>query len=73
MQHDQLHYSMPPYPQQCQPEPGLAGKMSPRPDHGETSYHGSGRLAGNKALITGGTLVLAERWLLLLPAKVPMS
>lgn len=28
--------------------------MSPRPDHGETSYKGSGRLAGRKALITGG-------------------
>jgi len=29
-------------------------KMNPRPDHGETSYKGSGRLAGRKALITGG-------------------
>jgi NAD(P)-dependent dehydrogenase (short-subunit alcohol dehydrogenase family) len=28
--------------------------MNPRPDHGETSYKGSGRLAGRKALITGG-------------------
>ncbi len=28
--------------------------MEPRPDHGETNYHGSGRLAGRKALITGG-------------------
>ena len=28
--------------------------MKPRPDHGETSYKGSGRLAGRKALITGG-------------------
>jgi NAD(P)-dependent dehydrogenase (short-subunit alcohol dehydrogenase family) len=28
--------------------------MNPRPDHGETSYRGSGRLAGRKALITGG-------------------
>jgi NAD(P)-dependent dehydrogenase (short-subunit alcohol dehydrogenase family) len=27
--------------------------MDPRPDHGETSYRGSGRLAGRKALITG--------------------
>lgn len=34
--------------------PGLAGKMTPRPDHGEQSYRGSGRLAGRKALITGG-------------------
>jgi NAD(P)-dependent dehydrogenase (short-subunit alcohol dehydrogenase family) len=28
--------------------------MTPKPDHGETSYRGSGRLAGRKALITGG-------------------
>jgi NAD(P)-dependent dehydrogenase (short-subunit alcohol dehydrogenase family) len=28
--------------------------MKPRPDHGETSYRGSGRLAGRRALITGG-------------------
>jgi len=28
--------------------------MEPRPDHGETSYKGSGRLRGRKALITGG-------------------
>jgi NAD(P)-dependent dehydrogenase (short-subunit alcohol dehydrogenase family) len=28
--------------------------MDPRPDHGETSYRGTGRLAGRKALITGG-------------------
>jgi NAD(P)-dependent dehydrogenase (short-subunit alcohol dehydrogenase family) len=47
-------YPKPPYPGQTQPWPGLAGKMNPRPDHGETSYKGSGRLAGRKALITGG-------------------
>ena len=47
-------YPRPPYQKQSQPWPGLAGKMNPRPDHGETSYHGSGRLAGRKALITGG-------------------
>jgi NAD(P)-dependent dehydrogenase (short-subunit alcohol dehydrogenase family) len=28
--------------------------MEPRPDHGEQSYKGSGRLLGRKALITGG-------------------
>jgi NAD(P)-dependent dehydrogenase (short-subunit alcohol dehydrogenase family) len=44
----------PPFKQQKQPWPGLACKMEPRPDHGETSYQGSGRLAGRKALITGG-------------------
>ncbi len=47
-------YPQPPFPSQTQPFPGLAAKMTPRPDHGETSYKGSGRLAGRKALITGG-------------------
>jgi NAD(P)-dependent dehydrogenase (short-subunit alcohol dehydrogenase family) len=47
-------YPKPPFPKQQQPWPGLAGKMEPRPDHGETSYRGSGRLSGRKALITGG-------------------
>ncbi|BAK83932.1 oxidoreductase (pseudo-gene by frame shift) [Komagataeibacter medellinensis NBRC 3288] len=36
-------YPRPPFLQQSQPWPGLAGKMMPRPDHGETSYRGSGR------------------------------
>lgn len=47
-------YARPPFPQQHQDPPGLALKMQPRPDHGETSYKGSGRLAGRRALITGG-------------------
>ncbi len=47
-------YPRPPFKEQSQPWPGLAGKMDPRPDHGEKSYKGSGRLAGRKALITGG-------------------
>ncbi len=47
-------YPKPPFPKQTQEWPGLAGKMIPRPDHGETSYKGSGRLTGRKALITGG-------------------
>lgn len=47
-------YPQPPYPGQAQPWPGLTGKMEPVPDHGETSYRGSGRLAGRKALVTGG-------------------
>jgi NAD(P)-dependent dehydrogenase (short-subunit alcohol dehydrogenase family) len=47
-------YARPPFPKQEQEWPGLAGRMTPRPDHGETSYKGSGRLAGRKALITGG-------------------
>lgn len=47
-------YPRPPFPVQSQPWPALASKMTPRPDHGESSYHGSGRLAGRKALLTGG-------------------
>jgi NAD(P)-dependent dehydrogenase (short-subunit alcohol dehydrogenase family) len=47
-------YPKPPFQKQNQPWPGLAGKMKPKPDHGETSYRGSGRLTGRKALITGG-------------------
>ncbi|MEV9483472.1 NAD(P)-dependent oxidoreductase, partial [Klebsiella quasipneumoniae] len=44
----------PPFERQSQPWPGLARDMRPRPDHGESTYRGSGRLAGRKALITGG-------------------
>lgn len=47
-------YPKPPFEAQSQPWPGLASRMNPRPDHGETSYVGSGRLKGRKALITGG-------------------
>jgi NAD(P)-dependent dehydrogenase (short-subunit alcohol dehydrogenase family) len=47
-------YPRPPFPRQRQPWPGLARDMTPKPDHGETSYKGSGRLLGRKALITGG-------------------
>jgi NAD(P)-dependent dehydrogenase (short-subunit alcohol dehydrogenase family) len=41
-------------PVQRQDWPGLQSKMTPKPDCGDTSYRGSGRLAGRKALITGG-------------------
>ncbi|AOI67678.1 NAD(P)-dependent oxidoreductase [Burkholderia territorii] len=47
-------YPHAPFPEQHQPWPGLAGRMTPRPDHGERSYRGSGRLDGRKALVTGG-------------------
>lgn len=47
-------YPKPPFKRQSQEWPGLASQMDPRPDHGETSYKGSGRLLGRKALITGG-------------------
>ena len=47
-------YISTPFPEQHQPWPALQGKMNPRPDCGETSYRGSGRLVGRKALLTGG-------------------
>ena len=47
-------YPKPPFPAQRQEWPGLVSKMTPRPDHGESSYKGSGRLEGRKALLTGG-------------------
>lgn len=47
-------YPQPPFQDQQQPWPGLASKMQPPPDHGEHSYRGSGRLAGRRALLTGG-------------------
>ena len=54
MQNPLTEYPKPPFKQQHQDPPGLASMMEPRPDHGETSYKGSGKLAGRKALITGG-------------------
>ncbi|WP_203311238.1 SDR family oxidoreductase [Sphingomonas beigongshangi] len=54
MQDPRAQYPRPPFPRQPQPVPGSAAKMDPVPDHGETSYKGSGRLAGRKALVTGG-------------------
>ncbi|MBO1324475.1 SDR family oxidoreductase [Acetobacter sp. TBRC 12305] len=42
------------FPPQQQKPPGRTDAMRPRPDHGEATYKGSGRLAGKKALITGG-------------------
>ncbi len=54
MQDPRAKYAKPPFSSQSQEWPGLASRMDPQPDHGETSYVGSGRLAGRKALITGG-------------------
>ena len=47
-------HAKPPFPEQQQAMPGLTGAMTPRPDHGEASYQGSGRLKGKRAVITGG-------------------
>ncbi|GAB2491241.1 SDR family oxidoreductase [Luteococcus sediminum] len=41
-------------PEQSQPEPGLDAELTPKPDRGEQSYRGTGRLKGRRALVTGG-------------------
>ena len=41
------------FPEQQQQPPGSTEAMEPRPDHGEDSYRGSGKLTGKVALITG--------------------
>jgi NAD(P)-dependent dehydrogenase (short-subunit alcohol dehydrogenase family) len=54
MQDPRSRYPKPPFARQTQPWPALARDMDPKPDHGEASYKGSGRLLGRRALITGG-------------------
>ncbi|MEV7328057.1 SDR family oxidoreductase [Micromonospora sp. NPDC093244] len=41
-------------PGQQQSPPGSTAEMTPKPDHGEDTYRGSGKLDGKRALITGG-------------------
>ncbi len=53
MQDPRSQYPQPPFKPQHQSQPGLARDMTPPPDNGETSYVGTGRLKGRKALITG--------------------
>jgi len=44
----------PPFPEQEQAAPGRESELEPRPDYGEESYRGSGKLAEKVALVTGG-------------------
>lgn len=45
---------MPPFPMQRQPEPGLESQLNPRPEFKAPMYRPAQKLAGKKALITGG-------------------
>ena len=54
MRDPRSQYPAPPFPKQPQPAPGLAARMTPEPDDGETSYQGFGRMVGRRALVTGG-------------------
>jgi NAD(P)-dependent dehydrogenase (short-subunit alcohol dehydrogenase family) len=47
-------YPAPPYPKQEQSMPGSEQEMDPKPDHGEKTYKGTGKLKGKRAIITGG-------------------
>lgn len=53
MPNDESRRPQPPQPEQRQTPPGATPAMDPKPDHGENSYKGSGRLAGKAAIITG--------------------
>jgi NAD(P)-dependent dehydrogenase (short-subunit alcohol dehydrogenase family) len=53
MQDPTKQYPQPKFDKQPQSAPGLASEMDPKPDHGEESYRGFGRLAGRRAIITG--------------------
>ena len=53
MQDPRSQYPGPPSASEIQSAPGTQQEMSEKPDCGETSYKGSGRLAGRKALLTG--------------------
>ncbi len=53
MQDPTKQYPQPRFDKQPQSAPGLAQEMDPKPDHGEESYRGFGRLEGRRAIITG--------------------
>ena len=53
MQDPTKQYPNPKFEEQPQSAPGLARDMDPKPDHGEESYRGFGRLEGRRAVITG--------------------
>jgi NAD(P)-dependent dehydrogenase (short-subunit alcohol dehydrogenase family) len=54
MQNPVEQYPKPPFPDQEQSVPGTETELTPKADHGERSYKGSGKLTGRKAIITGG-------------------
>ncbi len=54
LQDPRTQYPQPKFAHQPQSVPGLDTELGPKADHGETTYRGSGRLKGRRALITGG-------------------
>jgi hypothetical protein len=66
-------YPQPKFKRQTQTAPGSGKKLTPRADHGETSYRGSGRLPNRKAFVTGGDSGIAAPQPSLLRAKAQTS
>jgi len=54
MQDPKNQYDKPPFAEQKLSVPGEETEMQIKPDHGEETYRGSGKLTGRKAIITGG-------------------
>src|ERR1700743_2567517 len=52
-QDPRTQYPGPPTEVEIQPAPAIGAKMRQKPDCGEESYRGSGKLTGRKALLTG--------------------
>ena len=72
MQNPTEQYASSNFPMQSQPVPGLA-RDDPKPDHGEKSYKGLGRLKGRKALITGADSGIGRAVAIAFAAKVRIS
>jgi len=53
-EHPKDAHPKPPFPGQTQDPPGIEGKMNPRPDYGENTYEGNGKLKDQIAIVTGG-------------------
>ena len=53
MQDPRTQYPQPEFDEQSFGAPGTTDQLDPKPDHGETSYKGFGRLEGRLALVTG--------------------
>ena len=53
MRDPRTQYAQPEFDEQSFSAPGTTDEMDPKPDHGETSYVGHGRLTGRRALVTG--------------------
>ena len=53
MRDPRTQYPQPESDHQSFSAPGTTDQMDPKPDHGETSYVGTGRLKGRRALVTG--------------------